>query len=106
MESWIFGRWSSLPRLAAPVLSEGLFVLHYCRTESYDFHGFVGLAFVPRKKSSKVKNLYLDIAHQLSVKLIGSWGPRSPPSSIADTPWVGLHTHSQPLPAGSWQGLS
>eukprot|EP00967_Tisochrysis_lutea_P158983 scaffold327347_cov53-Tisochrysis_lutea.AAC.1 len=37
---------------------------------------------------------------QLSVKLIGSDGGRSfPPSSIAHTPWVGLHTHPQPLPA-------
>ena len=33
---------------------------------------------------------------QLSVKLIGSWvmGASFPPSSIADTPWEGMHTHA------------
>ena len=27
-------------------------------------------------------------------------GAPFPPSSIADTPWVGLHTQPKPLPAG------
>ena len=48
--------------------------------------------------------LRLHLLYQFTASTISKtdrvMGAAFPPSSIADTPWVGLHTHPQPLPAG------